>query len=175
MGFRRGGWKSPSVPSGGQLHFPLRAPCPKPKKGPRAHEGASATGRSCLSRGARGGEKHERPARQPTSEPGRRTGRGCRTPPRRLGLARRARARVGVGGRGAPSSRRARATSGASPAGRPARLGPGARHEGRAAGGWGEGGGAADRRGPSGGRARARAGEGGCGPGGGGRRWWRWR
>lgn len=65
MGFRRGGWKSPSVPSGGQLHFPLRAPCPKPKKGPRAHEGRERD-RTLLPEPGREGRREARASRTPT-------------------------------------------------------------------------------------------------------------
>lgn len=134
--------EDPISPLGHATTFP--APCARP-----GAEGGGR-GRSSDETGARAAA---RSARTPHAHP-----RGAEAQWRTLGAgprpaasgSRRARTRVGVGGRGATSARRVRARSlPARPPAQAGRLGPGARHEGREGGEKGVG--PQDRRGPSGG------------------------
>lgn len=129
-----------------QPHLQLRAP------GPRPAGLARSAGTLRTAGGNRAAHAHPRHSRRSGA------GGSRGTPPRCLGLARCACARVGVGGRGATSAGVcARAPPGALPR-RPARLGPGARHEGRAGRrGWGRGPEGPERQLPSPSRSWARA------------------
>lgn len=113
------------------------------RRGPRTAR------RPCPSQALKSDKRQQSQARPPASGPGRFRGGAWRTPPNCLGLARRACARVGVGGRALLArgvrARAPRGTLPLQPAGSaPARVTRG----GRRAGGWGEGGGAAGPKGP---------------------------